>query len=137
MGLASLLAPVTDAIGSPPLPPTTYFGTAVGAAPGQSVIALIDSGGISVVCGSGETLAAPGAGTVYRIDVVPDSTRAGCGAPGRQIQFYVVGGPAGPGRLAANLGLWNTTDVVQQDLIFGPALGQQRFLPESASDGTY
>ncbi len=140
LGLAFLLAPiVAGAITPPPLPTTTYFGAAPGAMPGQSVIALITSGATPVVCGIGEVLATPSSGAVYRIDVVPDGTRLGCGAPGREIQFYVVSGagPAAAGRLAVNLVPWSTSGAVQQDLIFGPPLGQQRKLPESASDGTY
>lgn len=138
LGLAFLLVPVVaGAVNPPPLPPTTYFGAAPGVAPGQSVIGLIDSGSTPVVCGSGETLATPSSGAVYRIDVVPDGTKAGCGALGRQVQFYVVAGATGPGRLAINLAPWSTSGAVQQDLIFGAPLGQQRQLPESASDGTY
>jgi hypothetical protein len=140
LGLAFLLAPVVaGAINSPPLPSTTYFGAASGALPGQSIIALITVDTTATVCGLGDILATPSPGTVYRIDVVPDGTRAGCGAPGRQIQFYVVSGAGGtaPGRLATNLAPWSTASAVQQDLTFGPPLGQQRQLPESASDGTY
>lgn len=135
--LTLLVAPVVSGVlAAPPLPPTTYFGAAPGATPGQSIIALIDGGSGSVVCGSGEILATPSTGTVYRVDVVPDASRSGCGAPGRLIRFYVPG-ESTPGWIAINLAPWSTAPAVQVDLIFAPPLNQQRSLPESASDGTY
>jgi len=75
------------------------------------------------------------AGVVYRVEVLADGAKTGCGAIGRQVQMYIVAPGGAPGRLALNLSPWVITGAAQHNLALGPSLSQRRMLPESARDG--
>lgn len=105
----------------PPSPPATFYGTVTGIPAGSKVIAVVVSGSTTVACGEG-TVGTEGSQTVYVVDVIHESQRTGCGAPGRTVRFYVPGSPpTAPGRLAAETGTWNMGPV-ERNLTIGTTL---------------
>lgn len=135
---AAMLAVPTAALaqGVPPGPPATIYGAITGATAGQGVIAIVINGNSSTVCGAGSVVTDNGA-TVYVVDVISDSQRAGCGVNGRTIRFYVT--PTSPtvgGKLANESATWTGAGPKQQALTLGPALQLVQPVPFVASDGT-
>lgn len=122
--------------GVPPGPPATIYGSITGAQAGQGVIAIVINGSSSTVCGAGSVVSDSGS-TVFVVDVISDSQRAGCGANGRTIRFYVT--PTSPttgGRLANESATWTGAGPKQQALTLGAALSIVKPIPFVASDGT-
>ena len=135
---AAMLALPSAALaqGVPPGPPATIYGSISGASAGQGVIAIVINGNTSTVCGAGSVVSDSGS-TVFVVDVVSDSQRAGCGANGRTIRFYVT--PTSPttgGRLANESATWTGAGPKQQALTLGAALSIVKPIPFVASDGT-
>ncbi|PFG73515.1 hypothetical protein [Tepidiforma thermophila] len=119
--------------GAPPSPPATFYGSVPsGVGPGQTVLAIVTSGGSSQTCGVGQTIA-DGSGVVYVVDVIADSQLAGCGAPGRTVQFYFVGNR----QLATDTATWSGAGPSQRNLTgLGPQLTPRNYGPMVAKDGT-
>jgi hypothetical protein len=131
LGVAAIPA-LVSAQGFPPPPPATFYGKAPsGIGPGDVVIAIVNNGASSTVCGDGVTQADAG-GVVYVVDVVADAQIAGCGATGRTVQFYFVG----PRRLGTDTSAWSGPGPNNKDLTgLGPALEVKNRLPHVAKDG--
>jgi hypothetical protein len=131
--VAAIPALTATAQNFPPPPPATYYGTVPsGVGPGQAVIAIVSAGGQSATCGVGTTIADT-SGVVYVVDVVADAQRAGCGAPGRNVQFYFVGNK----QLATDTASWGGPGPSNRNLTgLNPALTVQNRLPHVAKDGT-
>ena len=123
---------LVSAQGFPPPPPTTYYGKAPsGVGPGDVVIAVVTSGGISAVCGDGVT-ASDTSGIVYVVDVVADAQIAGCGRSGATVQFYFVGKRA----LSTDTAAWTGPGPAPKDLTaLGPSLTPRNTAPQVAKDG--
>jgi hypothetical protein len=119
--------------GAPPSPPATFYGSVPsGVGPGQTVLAIVTSGGSSQTCGVGATLS-EGSGVVYVVDVISDSQLAGCGAPGRTVQFYFVGNR----QMATDTASWTGAGPSQKNLTgLGPQLTPRNYGPQVAKDGT-
>lgn len=133
--LAALPAAVL-AQSAPPDPPATYWGNATGATVGQSVVAIVSSGGTSTVCGVGQVLE-DGGKTVYVVDVAAQSQIAGCGATGRQIRFYFAPTGNTAGRLASQAATWTGAGPRNQNLTAGAELQRRGYAPSTASDGLF
>lgn len=129
--------------GAPPSPPDTFYGKVPeGVGPGQGVLAIVTSGSSSQTCGVGNTLViAPGPGVppedvgkiAYVVDVIADSQLAGCGAPGRTVQFYFIGNR----QMATTTGTWSGAGPVQLNLTgLGSPLTTRNYGPQVAKDGT-
>jgi hypothetical protein len=118
--------------GAPPSPPATFYGKAPsGVGPGQSVLAIVSSGGTSQTCGIGATVS-DSSGVVYVVDVISDSQLAGCGAPGRTVQFYFVGNR----QMATDTATWSGAGPALRDLTgLGPQLTPRNVGPQVAKDG--
>ncbi|WP_322797004.1 hypothetical protein [Tepidiforma sp.] len=119
--------------GAPPSPPATFYGSVPsGIGPGQGVLAIVTSGSSSQTCGIGQTVA-DGSGVAYVVDVIADSQLAGCGAPGRTIQFYFIGNR----QMATTTGTWSGAGPVQLNLTgLGSPLTTRNYGPQVAKDGT-
>jgi hypothetical protein len=136
LGVAALAVAAIPALvsaqGFPPPPPATFYGKApAGIGPGDVVIAIVNSGASSTVCGDGVT-STDGGQTVYVVDVVADAQIAGCGATGRTVQFYFVG----PKRLGTDTASWSGPGPKANDLTnLGQALQPKNRLPHVAKDG--
>lgn len=116
----------------PPPPPTTFYGKVpTGIGQGDTVIAIVNNGSSSTVCGDGVT-ASDASGIVYVVDVVADAQIAGCGKAGRTVQFYFVG----PRRLGTDTAAWTGPGPAPKDLTgLGPSLTPKNRLPHVAKDG--
>lgn len=136
LGVAAMAVTAIPALvsaqGFPPPPPATFYGKAPsGIQPGDVVIAIVNAGSSSAVCGDGVTQA-DASGVVYVVDVVADAQIAGCGATGRTVQFYFVG----PKRLGTDQSPWTGPGPNNKDLSgLGPALETKNRLPHVAKDG--
>jgi hypothetical protein len=136
IGVAALaiaaIPALVSAQGFPPPPPTTYYGKApAGIGPGDTVIAIVTSGGTSTVCGDGVT-AADTSGIVYVVDVVADAQIAGCGKTGATVQFYFVG----PRQLSTDSAAWQGAGPAPKDIVgLGAPLTPKNRLPHVAKDG--
>ena len=137
-GIAAATIPAMAlAQGFPPPPPTTYYGTAVGATPGQAVIAIVTDGNTSTVCGDGVVTTDNGA-PVYVVDVIADAQRAGCGKAGRQVLFYFTPTGSSSGRLSTSAASWSGPGPAPQSVTLGPALtATKNIAPSLAKDGLY
>ncbi|MBI2764506.1 MAG: hypothetical protein HYX53_01200 [Chloroflexi bacterium] len=119
----------------PPGPPATFYGSAVGAAPGQGVIAIVINGSTSTTCGAGSVIN-DASGLVYVVDVISQDQQPGCGANGRTVRFYFT--PASPtigGSLANESSTWTGAGPKVQNLTPGSPLTIIRQAPMVASDG--
>jgi hypothetical protein len=123
---------MVQAVDGPPAPPSTYYGKApAGIGQGDTVIAIVNDGASSTVCGDGITTTDV-SGIVYVVDVVADSQIAGCGKAGRTVQFYFVG----PRRLGTDVAPWTGPGPAPKDLTgLGPSLTPKNRLPHVAKDG--
>lgn len=119
--------------GAPPSPPATFYGSVpAGVGPGQGVLAIVTSGSSSQTCGVGQTVA-DGSGVAYVVDVIADSQLAGCGAPGRTVQFYFIGNR----QMATTTGTWSGAGPTQLNLTgLGSPLSVRNYGPQVAKDGT-
>jgi hypothetical protein len=133
LGVAVAAIPaLVSAADFPPPPPTTYYGKAPsGIGQGDTVIAIVNDGSSSTVCGDGVT-STDTSGIVYVVDVVADAQFLGCGKAGRTVQFYFVG----PRRLGTDTVAWSGPGPAQKDLTgLGPALTPKNRAPQLAKDG--
>lgn len=130
---AAAVPALVAAQGAPPSPPATYYGSVPAGIPaGQTVLAVVTSGGSSQTCGVGSTFA-EGANVVYVVDVVAASQVPGCGTPGATIQFYFVGNR----QMATDTATWTGPGPSQRNLTgLGPQLTPRNFGPMVAKDGT-
>mgnify|MGYP005835937855 CR=1 FL=1 len=133
--VASVVASVPALVAAqsaPPAPPATFYGSVPsGVGAGQTVLAIVTSGGTTQTCGVGSTLAAD-SGVVYVVDVVSDSQVAGCGSAGRTVQFYFVGNR----QMATDTATWTGAGPVQRNLTgLGPQLTPRNIGPQVAKDG--
>jgi hypothetical protein len=102
----------------PPQVPATYYGPVFGAVSGQQVTARVGD----AVCGQSETLPVGGE-VVYAVNVLAEAGGpAGCGAPGRVVQFQVGS------RVITQTVVWNDERVHRFPLQFGESLWRV-FLP--------
>ena len=132
MGAAALLAAVPVAVfaqGSPPSPPTTYYGSANGATEGQTVIAIIGSGASTRFCGAGDVMNDDEDGIVYVVDVEQESTLSGCGASGRQIRLYFTPTAGAPGAFATQTLAWQPAGAEEQDVTLGTPFSNRIMAP--------
>jgi len=129
---AAVMPALVTAQGFPPPPPTTYYGKApAGIASGDTVIAIVNNGSSSTVCGDGTTIA-DASGIVYVVDVVADAQILGCGQAGRTVQFYFVGAR----RLGTDTATWSGPGPALKDLAgLGNPLTPRANLPQVAKDG--
>lgn len=132
-GAVLLAVPSTALAQLPPDPPATFYGPATGATAGQGVIAIVTTGGGSTVCGAGSVLS-DASGVVYVVDVASNAQIPGCGASGRQVQFYFTPTPSQPGKLANETASWTGAGPKQQALTPGKALTLKQSTPMVASD---
>ncbi len=137
IGAAAIAAAAIPALvaaqGAPPSPPATFYGSVPsGVGAGQSVLAIVTSGGSSQTCGVGSTVS-DGSGVAYVVDVVAESQVPGCGAPGRTVQFYFMGNR----QMATDTATWSGAGPSQRNLTgLGPQLSPRNIGPMLAKDGT-
>lgn len=120
--------------GAPPGIPHTFYGTVPsGVGPGQTVLAIVTSAGSSQTCGDGVTMNFEGQ-VVYVVKVASDSQRAGCGAPGKEVQFYFVGAR----QMATDTATWGDPQTITLKNLtsLGPQLTPKNIAPQIAKDGT-
>ncbi len=126
----------------PPGIPMTLYGTAAGAVPGQRVIAMVLDGTSIRACSDDPVydivLTSEGR-TVYRVSVNSDQTKAGCGAPGRQVFLYFAPMPGVDGRAATATIQWQGSasqgTVYESNVTITSPLSNNGFVPV-AKDGT-
>lgn len=128
---AAAIPALVSAQGFPPPPPTTYYGKVpAGVSPGDVVIAIVQDGNSSQVCGDGITVADNGGS--YVVDVVADAQVPGCGRTGRTVLFYFVGKKA----LSTDTAAWSGPGPAVKDLNnLGPSVTRRNSLPQVAKDG--
>lgn len=132
MGTAAILAAVPIAVfaqGAPPSPPTTYYGSAEGAAEGQTVIAFVVNGGTTQACGSDVVQDDDESGIVYAISVDQESTRSGCGATGRQVRLYFAATADAPAAFATQSLPWQPAGLAQEDVTLGTPFSNRIMAP--------
>ena len=115
----------------------TYYGLAVSATIGQTVIAFISEGSRVLVCGRGIVYTDATAGLAYEVDVSTDAQVRGCGSPGRSVTFYFAPMNGRGARLATNSAQWQSGGPNRFDVAFGPSLSPRNFAASSARDGVY
>lgn len=120
---------VALAQGTPPSPPTTYYGSAAGATAGQAVVAMIGTGATTRYCGVGEVKNDPTDGIVYVVDVEQEATISGCGASGRQVRLYFAPTASAPGAFANQNLAWQSAGAQQQNVTLGATLGNRILAP--------
>lgn len=136
-GLWQSLTPSANAQGLPPDTPKVFYGSITGAAVNSGVIAaVVGPDGRGTTCGAGVVLSSGGS-TVYAVQVIADSQRAGCGAPGRTILFYLTpSSPGAGGKMANETATWPTGDTQQRSLTASSTLIPPRaWIPVLARDG--
>ena len=120
-----------EAQGAPPTIGMVIYGDAPsGATEGQGVLALVT--GSTVSCGSGQVINDGGLKFVVRVR--PESARAGCGAPGKNVQLFFSATSASPGRFATTSTPW-TVGPKQVTITLGDPLPVRGRAPYVASDG--
>ena len=117
---------------APPNPPAVFYGTAGGATDGQALTALVFTGGKGTTCGDFGLVQ----GSNYSVQVLDNTQKAGCGAPGRTIQFY-FGASAGQGGFLSNeTPVWpGSGQAVELDLTKGTQLNIVGYVPHVSDDG--
>ena len=137
-----LFASPASAQGFPPNPPTVYYGTVPSTvSTGAGIIAIVESGSGSAVCGAGRVLT-EGGQKVYAVQVITESQTAGCGESGRTIRFYATpSSPTTGGNMLGPSTSWadclGSGDCTKQNNLtsIGEAFERQGTIPLMASDG--
>jgi len=144
--VAAIAAAVWPVLGAhadpPPGIPMTLYGTAAGAVPGQRVIAMVIDGTSLQACSDDpvyDVVLASEGHTVYRVSVNTDQTKAGCGAPGRQVFLYFAPMPGVDGRAASATIPWQGSGsqgtVYEANVTVTAPLSHKGYVPV-ASDAT-
>jgi hypothetical protein len=115
---------------APPNPPRTFYGTVTGGAGHPGIVATVNG----ITCGNG-TVQSQSGEIVYVVSVASDSQKAGCGAPGRTVRFYLTGPAGQPGKLVTTTATWSGPGPALQNLTAGPALTIRGYVQLLASDG--
>ncbi|GAB4337254.1 MAG: hypothetical protein Kow0010_25340 [Dehalococcoidia bacterium] len=136
-GLWQSVAPSASAQGLPPDTPKVFYGSISGASVNSGVVAVVvGPDGRGITCGAGVVLSSGGS-TVYAVQVITDSQKAGCGASGRTVHFYLT--PASPGaggKMANETATWPTGETQQRNLTPGSTLIPLKgWAPMLARDG--
>lgn len=147
-GAAAIAAavPVLGALADTPPPslPMTLYGNAPGAVPGQRVLAMVTDGANVEVCSDDPNydmaLTFDGR-VVYRVSVLSDQTKKGCGAPGRQVVLYFAPSASADGKAATAPIAWQGSGgqgtVVEQNVTLTGPMTNRGYAPTAARDGTY
>ncbi|OAI43098.1 hypothetical protein AYO38_02685 [bacterium SCGC AG-212-C10] len=123
--------------GAPPEINMVVYGDAGGATVGQGIVAIVVTAGGSTVCGSGKVI--DSSGPKYVVRVKSNSEKAGCGAPGRTVQFYITPTAGSGGRVATQTTTWTAGGSTPKllNLTFGNPLTPRAIIAQAAKDGQF